>query len=236
MDDLFSGLVKPHLDEMRIEVEEEEEARRPKQRGRVDTDSDVPASEPEPIIAEHVHHVIRKPSPTPPSSTHSSLDAPSYSRNSTTSTSSSASSYTTEPPSSLETFRSPKIDYNRDNAAQKLVAVIGREFDEPTNTALELQKLSPNQDLSAFPVMKFVPYTVQRSILRKCKFDWRELRHYDLVCLCYNASEARILLTGRDGFYTTLLGNLEGIIGRYTGPSWHVIHVTVTHTSVSMYQ
>lgn len=209
-DDMFSGLVTPHLDAMRLE--EEEEARGERQITKVETDS-VTREEADSNVQPVFHHLTSESSPTPPSSRGSSLDVPSRSQDSTNSSSSSTSS--SDVPSSLETFRTPRIDYNRDNDAQRLVAVIGREFDEPTKIANELQKLSQKQDHSMIAVMKFVPYTVVRSILRKCKFDWRDLRQYDLICLCYNASEARILLTGTDGFYTNLLRNLEALIGTY---------------------
>ena len=215
MADDFSGLVKHHLDEMRLE-EEEQGALAEKQTEVIETESGA-REEADSDAQPSVQHSIRDPSPrhtpTPPSSTRSSRDVPSRSRDSTTSSSSTSSSEVQVPPPSLETFRAPTIDYSRDNDHQRLVAVIGREFDEPVKTVCELQKLSWRQDLSTVAVMKFVPYTVARGTLRKCKFDWRDLRLYDLICLCYNASEARILLTGTDGFYTTLLRNLEALVG-----------------------
>ena len=203
MDDAFTGLTSPDYNRMRVEEDEEQAAHE-----TVEPDSGSAQH-----LTEHSQHETRDRSPTPPSSsTHSSIDAPSNTRNSTTSTSS-TSSITTDIPSSLETFQSPKIDYCADNTSQKLVAIIGREFDEATKIAQDLQKLTLNQNLSNIPVTKYVPYTIARSTLRKCKFSWRQLGQYDLICLCYNASEARILLTGIDGFYTTLLANLEGNIG-----------------------
>ena len=218
MADDFSGLVKHDLDEMRLDVEEvevkEEEVHSERRSEKVEIDGgarEETDGNMEGDMQSTVHYVTRDPSPSLSSSRGSSLDVPSRSQNSTTSSSSSTSS--SEIPSSLENFRTPTIDYNRDNESQRLVAMIGREFDEPTKTADELQKLSPRQDHSVTPVMKLVPFTIARGILRKCKFDWRGLRHYDLVCLCYNASEARILLTGIDGFYTVLLRNLEALMG-----------------------
>ena len=209
MDDLFTGLVRHDYDRMRMEADDDQ--RRPSTPHQVETDGGD--ANPDPTQADHVTSSDSSP-PTPPSSSHSSLDKPgTHSVHSTTSTSS-TNSVGSDAPSSLEIFKSPRIDYDRDNDDQRLVAVIGREFDEPTKISLELQKITPNQQFLNKPVIKFVPFTVARGILRKCKFDWRELRQYDLVCLCYNSSEARILLTGVDGFYSTLLANLEGIMGK----------------------
>ena len=110
-------------------------------------------------------------------------------------------------------FMAPKINYERANEAQKLAAVIGREFDRPNLVASTLQKLVSEQPDSEVPVVKFVPFTLRRKVLLKGSFDSRELRKHDLICMCYNASEARILLTGPDGFYTSLLKHVESLLG-----------------------
>ena len=158
MDDVFTGLSSPDYNRMRVEADEE-----PSTPAIVETDGGV-QHDPEPS-----HHETRDRSPTPPSSSHSSIDPPSNTKNSTTSTSS-TSSITSATPSSLESFQSPKIDYCADNSDQKLVAVIGREFDEATKIAQDLQNLTLNQKLSNIPVTKYVPYTIARSTLKKCKF------------------------------------------------------------------
>ena len=137
---------------------------------------------------------------------------------STSSTSSSIDSYK-QPSTSGSTslyqpgFTAPTITYERDNDSQKLIAIIGREFDCPPDIALSLQKLTsklPNN----MPVAKFVPFTVKRKMLLRGSFDNRELRKHDLICMCYNASEARLLLTGVDGFYSSLLKYVEAYLGR----------------------
>ena len=110
-------------------------------------------------------------------------------------------------------FMAPKINYERANEAQKLAAVIGREFDRPNLVASTLQKLVSEQPGSEVPAVKFVPFTLRRKVLLKGSFDSRELRKHDLICMCYNASEARILLTGPDGFYTSLLKHVESLLG-----------------------
>jgi len=110
-------------------------------------------------------------------------------------------------------FMAPRINYDRENKDQKLIAVIGREFDGPNLVASDLQKLVPNQLNSETPKIKFVPFTLRRKVLLKGSFDSRELKKHDLICMCYNASEARILLTGPDGFYTSLLKHVESLLG-----------------------
>ena len=65
------------------------------------------------------------------------------------------------------------------------------------------------------PTVKFVPFTMKRATLMRGSFSSTELLKYDLVCMCYNASEARILLTGTDGFYSMLLRHVEAVLGRY---------------------
>lgn len=112
-------------------------------------------------------------------------------------------------------FLAPTINYDRDNPAQKLIAVIGREFDQPNEIASKLQKLVPKQATNDIPVAKFVSFTVKRKMLLKGTFESKELQQHDLICMCYNASEARILLTGTDGFYSSLLRHIEALLGEH---------------------
>lgn len=112
-------------------------------------------------------------------------------------------------------FLTPVINYDRDNEQQKLIAIIGREFDRPSDIVSSLQKWIPKQPKSEIPVVKFVPFTPRRKMLLKGSFDSQELKKHDLICMCYNASEARILLTGPDGFYTSLLKHVETLLGNY---------------------
>lgn len=109
---------------------------------------------------------------------------------------------------------SPTINYEREFPEQKLVAVFGRQFDLPGNIAISLQKLVSAGGHSRTPI-KFVPFTLKRKTLLKGTYDSEELLAHDLVCMCYNASEARILLTGTDGFYTSLLQHTEVVLGKY---------------------
>lgn len=114
-------------------------------------------------------------------------------------------------------FMAPKMNYDRENERQKLVAVVGREFDRPYDVAMSLQRLVPRQPECTsgdVPLAKFVPFTLKRKVLLKGSFDSQELRRHDLICMCYNASEARILLTGEDGFYSSLLRHVESLLGK----------------------
>ena len=140
------------------------------------------------------------------------------SRDSTSSTSSSSDNYRQSLSSGSTSlyqpgFTAPTITYERDNEFQKLIAVIGREFDRPRDVALCLQKRVPKQTNCDVSVAKFVPFTLKRKMLLRGSFDNRELRKHDLICMCYNASEARILLTGTDGFYSSLLKYVEASLG-----------------------
>ncbi|CAI8047352.1 hypothetical protein GBAR_LOCUS26167 [Geodia barretti] len=106
-------------------------------------------------------------------------------------------------------FLTPSISYDRASPQQLLVALIGRAFDQPDKLASQLQQLVPKLANSETPVAKFTPFTVKRKTLCRGYFDSSELKQHDLICLCYNASEARILLTGQDGYYTALLRQIE---------------------------
>lgn len=112
-------------------------------------------------------------------------------------------------------FMAPKISYERENEHQKLVAIIGREFDRPHEIANTLQGMIPKQPDCDVAVAKLVSFTLRRKVLLKGSFDSRELKQHDLICMCYNASEARILLTGPDGFYTILLKYIETLLGEF---------------------
>lgn len=112
-------------------------------------------------------------------------------------------------------YTAPSITYERDNKSQKLIAVIGREFDCPHDVSMALQKLTSKQSNTDVPVAKFVPFTLKRKMLLRGSFDNRELKKHDLICMCYNASEARLLLTGVDGFYSSLLKYVEAYLGVY---------------------
>ena len=140
------------------------------------------------------------------------------SRDSTSSSSSSSDNYRHSSSSGSTSlyqpgFTAPTITYERDNEFQKLIAVIGREFDRPSEVAWSLQKLVAKQINCDTSVAKFVPFTLKRKMLLRGSFDNRELRRHDLICMCYNASEARILLTGADGFYSSLLKYVESSLG-----------------------
>ena len=138
-------------------------------------------------------------------------------RASTSSTSSNSSSDSRTVGTSLfiPEFLAPSISYGRQSPQQLLVALIGRAFDQPEKLASQLQQLVPKLPDSETPVAKFTPFTVKRKTLCRGYFDSSELKQHDLICLCYNASEARILLTGQDGYYTTLLRQIEIQMGRY---------------------
>lgn len=109
-------------------------------------------------------------------------------------------------------FTAPTINYEKDSAGQKLVAVIGREFDQPIDVARSLQDVLG--EFENAESAKFVPFMVKRKTLLRGSFSTKDLGNHDLICLCYNASEARILLTGQDGFYTTLLKQIEALLGK----------------------
>ena len=112
----------------------------------------------------------------------------------------------------LEDYQMPEINYSRDTPTQYLVAVIGRDVDEPSIVSGQLQQLSPRDGNDAY-IIKFVPYSIKRCVLTRPSTNWSYITHYDVVCMCYNASEARLMLTGQDGFYTQLLRQVEILLG-----------------------
>ena len=145
-----------------------------------------------------------------------------FSRDSSTSSSNSSSDYRSPAASLYEReFLAPAIHYSRDSINQKLIAIIGREFDQPGQIASDMQGLL--QKYSDNCTAKFVPFTVRRKVLLKGTFDTRDLKQHDLICFCYNASEARILLTGPDGFYSTLLRLVEALLGKYSCGAGHLL-------------
>lgn len=112
-------------------------------------------------------------------------------------------------------YLTPSISYDRQTPNQLLIAIIGRAFDQPEKLASLLQELVGRIPNTETPVAKFTPFTVKRKTLCRGNFDSGELKKHDLICMCYNASEARILITGQDGYYTTLLRQTETLMGEY---------------------
>lgn len=151
-----------------------------------------------------------------------SLSVSSLKTSSSSLTASTASGYHTPPwEVSLADFKPASnnaVHYDRDVTTQKLVAVIGREFDTPVSAADKLQKqLKANGDVpgEVVPRVKFLGYQVRRKDLLSTKFKMADLQRHDAILFCYNASEARILLTGSDGFYSSLLRQVERTLGAY---------------------
>lgn len=172
-------------------------------RDQLSTDTTVPVcdQEPDPGLAVRAENN----SPASKDSTSSTSSSTDYARHSTGSTSLYQPGFT-----------APSISYERDSENQRLIAVIGREFDCPNDISMALQRLVAQQPNCDLPVAKFVPFTLKRKMLLRGSFDNRELKKHDLICMCYNASEARLLLTGVDGFYTSLLNYVESYLGTYT--------------------
>ena len=137
-------------------------------------------------------------------------------KNSTSSTSSESTGSESRGGTSLyhPEYLAPSLTYERTTPMQLLVALIGRAFDQPDKTAASLQEQVARDPNSGAAVVKFIPFTVRRKVLCRGNFDSRELKKHNLICLCYNASEARLLLTGQDGFYSSLLRQVENLMGR----------------------
>ena len=139
------------------------------------------------------------------------------SKRSTSSTSSSTSSNESRSAGAslyIPEYLTPSISYDRQSENQLLIALIGRAFDQPVKLASLLQQQVTKPPNIETPVAKFTPFTVKRKALCRGNFDNAELKKHDLICLCYNASEARILLTGQDGYYTALLKQIEHFMGK----------------------
>ena len=113
----------------------------------------------------------------------------------------------------LPEYLTPSISYDRQSGNQLLIALIGREFDQPVKLASLLQLQVSKFHNTEIPVAKFIPFTVKRKALCRGNFESDELKKHNLICLCYNASEARILLTGQDGYYTSILKQIEILMG-----------------------
>ena len=209
MDDYFSGLVRPHIDEMKLD-EEDWGSDETKENNDYRDDSTDGSKE------DEKDHKITVDSDI--DSVDSKLAAPSSKNDSTSSSSSNPESI--EGPSTLEDFRLPMINYERDYPQQSLIGVIGREFDEPWIITSSLQALAMGSPIdgepTGHPKIKFVPYTIRRSVLVKGSFDSKDIIKHDVICMCYNASEARIMLTGNDGYYTQLLRHVEALLGQLT--------------------
>ena len=105
------------------------------------------------------------------------------------------------------------MNYERDNENQKLIAVMGREFDLPLLVAENLNNaytsLHEQEDK-----IKFLGYVCKRQDLLLGKIHDADVKRHDLIVMCYNASEARIMLTGDDGFYTKLLRQVYSLLGK----------------------
>lgn len=105
------------------------------------------------------------------------------------------------------------LNYERDNENQKLIAVMGREFDLPLLVAENLNDKYTNLHGQENKI-KFLGYVCKRQDLLLGKIHDADVRRHDLIIMCYNASEARIMLTGDDGFYTKLLRQVYSLLGK----------------------
>ena len=90
----------------------------------------------------------------------------------------------------------------------KLVGVFGRDFDEPLVVAQHLQIGCDESQAVYRPVI--IP---RHELLSSECLRYVEAHEHDVVVFCYNTSEARILLTGHDGFYSSLLQYLSKALG-----------------------
>lgn len=215
MDDYFSGLIRPHIDDMKLDEEDWNRGRDRKESG------EIPSKENTPERNSNESETEGGSVTDETDSIDSSPIADDIAQHTNVSTSSSSNEGSTEPnegPARLTEFRAPMINYERDYPSQTLVAVIGREFDEPWVISSSLQALAKgapiDREPTGYPKLKFVPYTIRRSILVKGRLDPKDISKHDVICMCYNASEARILLTGRDGYYTQLLRHVEALLGK----------------------
>ena len=213
MDDHFSGLTRPHIDAMKLDEEDWGSNNK-------EDKQETPEPTPPPVYTPEEQS---DGGPADDQSKESKSDDDRAPVKNTSSTSSSSSSSdrdakeSSEGPSTLDEFRVPLINYERDYPSQSLIAMIGREFDEPWVISASLQALAKGAAIdgepSKYPKIKFVPYTVRRNILTKGSIDPKDISRHDVICMCYNASEARIMLTGRDGYYTELLKHVEALHG-----------------------
>lgn len=105
------------------------------------------------------------------------------------------------------------FNYERDNENQKLIAVMGREFDLPLLVAENLNDMYTSLHGQENKI-KFLGYVCKRQDLLLGKIHDAEVKRHDLIIMCYNASEARIMLTGDDGFYTKLLRQVYSLLGK----------------------
>ncbi len=217
MDDYFSGLIRPHIDEMKLD--EEDWGSVENREGNEQPDSNIAASNDDELDKESPNIVVDAIIDVQSSDVDVTPELVHTSKNNS-STSSSSNPESVEDPSTLEDFRMPMINYQRDYPQQTLVGVIGREFDEPWTVSASLQALCigsliDDEPAARYPTIKFVPYTIRRSVLVKGRFDSQDIIKHDVICMCYNASEARIMLTGNDGYYTQLLKHVEALLGQY---------------------
>ena len=104
----------------------------------------------------------------------------------------------------------PWVEYQKERVDQKLVAVIGRQFDGPIEVARRLQGV-----LADASKAKFLPFMLKGQILKEAIFNVKELSEFDLICLCYNASDLHLpSLTGQNGVYTSLVQQIETSVGK----------------------
>ena len=193
------------------------EINRPEEQGDV---NDSPSGDTDSLEDNHSHREETNPQPVANESLRSRSS--SFATSSISSTISSIASHHTPPwEVSLAEFKPTSnnaVCYDRDAPTQKLVAVIGREFDTPVAVADKLQKqykVSSDMLGEGVPRVKFLGYQVRRKELLNTKFKMEDLQRHDAILFCYNASEARILLTGSDGFYSSLLRQVERTLGRH---------------------
>ena len=107
-------------------------------------------------------------------------------------------------------FTDPRVKYQKERVDQKLVAVIGHQFDGPIEVARRLQDV-----LADASKAKFLPFMLKGPILEEGVFNVEELSEFDLICLCYNASDLHLpSLTGQNGLYTSLLQQIETSLGK----------------------
>ena len=218
MDDYFSGLIRPHIDEMKLD---EEDWGSDKNENKNKSSESPPITRYGPVTSKEADEKEDQPSAESEAGSSDSFPDDITTVVSKKSSSSSSSSEDEvllgEGPSTLEDFRVPTINYERDYPTQNLVGVIGREFDEPWIVSSSLQALARGASIdgepSGYPRIKFVPYTIRRSVLTTGRFDPKDISKHDMICMCYNASEARIMLTGRDGYYSQLLKHVEALLG-----------------------
>ena len=112
---------------------------------------------------------------------------------------------------------SSSVKCDRNTPRQKRVAVLGRDFDLPQKIVFTFKMLVATEFVPpAEPPIKFVPFRADiPDLMRGIFYRREELLQHDLICLCYNASEARIMVMGKYGYYTAILRHIEAVLGKY---------------------